>query len=42
MNSYSNGNGIAIPNYKEDDLRVIRDGLKNLHREYVKYRFGNI
>lgn len=41
-NSYSNGNRIAIPNYKEDDLRVIRERLKNLHCEYVKYRFGNI
>lgn len=41
-NSYPNGNRIAIPNYKEDDLRVIRERLKNLHREYVKYRFGNI
>lgn len=42
MNSYSNGNRIAIPNYKEDDFRIIRERLKNLHREYVKYRFGNI
>lgn len=40
-NSYSNGNGIAIPNYKENDLYVIREGLKNLHREYVRYRFDS-
>lgn len=38
-NAHSNGNGIAIPDYKENDLRVIREILKNLLDEYKKYRF---
>lgn len=29
-NAHSNGNGISIPDYKENDLRVIREILKNL------------
>ena len=38
-NAYSNGNGIVIPDYKENDLRVIREILKKLLGEYKKYRF---
>lgn len=42
MNAHSNGNGIAIPDYNENDLKVIRKILKKLRSEYKKYRFGNI
>ena len=38
-NAHSNGNGIAIPDYKENHLRVIREILKKLLDEYKKYRF---
>ena len=39
MNTFSNGNGIAVPRYNPQDLEATRENTKTLQSMYVKYRF---
>lgn len=40
MNTYSNGNGYAIPNYNERDLDATCKNMKKLVKIYKRYRFN--
>lgn len=40
MNTKSNGNGYAIPNYNEQDLDATRINMKKLAKIYKHYRFN--